>query len=183
MNRLEAVKRLEKLAQGQNCDLSDDENVKKLLGFKTEMRGFCIGSKAYQELCNLLEECTRRARGPHPFMKDGKYFDLTEFFDLGEAREIVQKYLHDVDNIDYLYDDEARDLLMSMAGYEPMSKFIELLVGYPAWEPRQSLEEAFADPEFFEGRKRDYSYEVTVMKADIRTVRGALEWLFTHAFS
>ena len=182
MDRLEAVEKLEKLAKGQNCDLLDNESLSKLLGFKTELRSFCIGSKTYQELCDLLERCTSRAWEPHKYVKNSRYLDLTEFFDLGEAREIVREYMRDVGDIDYLYDEEARDLLMEMAGYESMGKFIELLVGYPAWEPRQSLKEAFADPEFFVGRKSDYSYEVTVMKADIGTIRGALGWLFTHAF-
>lgn len=182
MNRLETVQKLEKLAQGQNCDLFDDENMEKLLEIKVEVRGFCLGSKAYQELCSILDECTVKGRGSNPFVKNGRYLDLTDFFDLGEACEVVREYMSDVDNIDYLYDDEAQDLLMEMAGYKPMGKFIELLVGYPAWEPHQLLHDALADPEFFKGRECDYSYEVTVMKADIGTIRGALGWLFTHAF-
>lgn len=182
MNRLEAVRMIEDITKDGKFDIYEGNNSAMLLGFKTEIAGLCLGCRAYQELSSILGDCVSKAGWPNRFLKEGRYLDLTEFFDLGEAKEIIEEYMEDVVDLDYMYDDEARELLAEMAGYEPMHKFIELLVGYPAWEPRQNLDEALADPEFFKGRKFDYSYETTVLSADIKTVRGALEWLYKHAF-
>ena len=182
MNRLEAVKKLEKMTSGGKFDVFEGSNSAMLLGFKTEISRFCLGSKAYQDLSAILEDCISKGKWPNRFLKHGRYLDLEEFFELGDAKKIVEEHMWGITDVDYLYDDEARELLAEMAGYEPMHKFVELLIGYPAWQPKQNLNDAFADPEFFKGRKIDYSYEATVLAADIQVVRGALEWLYRHAF-
>lgn len=181
MRRLEMVKALERIAKGTDCDLDDSAVVNRLSGFKTEMKQFRLGSETYQELCEILRQAVSSFdRIMNFYVKEGRYLDLTEFFELGEAKPIVETFLDD--NLDLLTDEEAVERLAILATYEPMERFIELLVGYPAYVPRGPFEEAAADPEFWEGRKQDYSYVVTVQNADIRIVRGTLEWLKEHAF-
>lgn len=182
--RIEIVCELERTARFHRCDLWDTNNLKWLRMIKREIikSHYCIGAPAYQELNRILDRCLEGINSP--YLVEHRYLDLTQFFELDdEAKDVVFEYADDSFNLDDLRDEDIRDILRGMARHKPIWKYIQLLIGYPVWDPKGKLADAVTDPMFFKGREEDYNYELTVMGADIDTVRDAFNWIWTRSYN
>ncbi len=171
MKRVDLVR---KLYDESPFDLHDSKTCARLIGFRTEMRWWCPGSDAYRELHNEILDASRWKLGK--YTDGGRYLDLRPFFNLNRDNTVVvERYLTDV-KVDELSDEDAYEILASMANYHSMEKYIELLVGFPAYEPKGSLGE-IATSNKWGYDKSNYSYVSTVRNADIEIVRETLKWL------
>ena len=181
MKRREIVEKL-----GENSPfILNHESCACLIQLQSELQKYCIGAKAYQEIDQRIDDFLNT-----PMNKGVRSLNLKPFVSMtDETKRIMEqewnqlKYRDEEGKLKLTKDlsmDEVEELLVAMAKHPEMYRLIELLVGYPAWRPHGTWDEASIDVDFFRGREEDYDYTYAVITADDETLRDALGWMEVH---
>lgn len=162
---MERMELINFLTSSSPFDLNNDTHYRALLGVKTEIHDWVVGSSIWHDVYNVLADM-------HWLNKCGRKtsVDFRPLFSLSrEAMKTLRRVLNDKD-LENLTESKARVLLSTLAEFDTTEKYVIFLTGVSRWNAGSADE------------IDEYNYTLAVSELSEETVRKALKWLSLHAF-